>query len=73
MSTACENGIRFKRTSDISGIAWKTYPKNTDVSACLDEDFPVQIAHPGQPFALRACIRRTKTRILITQFVGLDV
>lgn len=69
----------FKALSDASGIIWKVYPPEVTEDE-ISEDFDVE-GHPiasaydcaGRQFSYGACIRRTATRTLVTQWTGLDV
>ena len=74
----------LKRTSDIGGISWAVFP-----SSMADEDirewwdaygriatglsFDGHYGGAGEFFCHPAVIRRTATRVLVTQFAGLDV
>jgi hypothetical protein len=72
-AAAYRQGI--KHTGDAGGISWALYrPEISDdaIRAAWGE-FEGYDSGPGRQFARRACIRRTATRVLVTQFAGLDV
>jgi hypothetical protein len=62
-----------KSLSDESGIDWQVYPpamSDEDVLSDWDSAFN---GGPGRSFTNSPCLRRTGTRVLVTQFIGLDI
>lgn len=69
----------IKDFGDGAGVAWFLFPAtktDDEIREQLEAEglaFDGYTGHPGQSFARAACIRRTSTRVLVTQFGGLDI
>lgn len=67
---------RYKVLGDGAAIVWKVYPVGTTLRDIQDSgDFtePHMAEYGGCTFARQICLRETSTRVLATQFVGLDI
>lgn len=68
--------IKFgnKTFDDATGIHFAVFPAYVcDDDAIAASEFYPQSAFPGQAFASRATIQRTRTRVMVSQRYGLDI
>jgi hypothetical protein len=68
--------IEFKAFGDGAGLSWGVFPvtmNDGEILQAFCDDPDGYYSGVGQTFARRACLRRTATRVLVTQFHGLDI
>jgi len=75
----------YRPSGDFAGLSWVVFPASMTDEQVMDwwDDYGriatglsfegYRASGAGQSFAYRATIRRTNTRVLVTQFSGLDV
>lgn len=68
--------LRYKVLGDGAAVVWKAYPAGTtrhDIQDSGDFVAPHCAEYGGQSFAHKVRLRSTATRVLATQFVGIDI
>jgi len=68
--------IRFKSLGDGDGISWAMYPRKRGITNTIRQEWDGLGAYyngPGLHFGREPMMRVTRTRILVTQYHGLDI